>query len=128
MPYPPPYLVSCEENDQVSINQQQDGKGSMSATILDDGWMQSSALMGDPGMLLWLLGCVVIRKDGSCCVDTAEDDDGLDGIDEWRFTATDDARALDSMHAASLLQSWMKDDYDDNNQGYNDTIIPIVSM
>ncbi|CDH50732.1 predicted protein [Lichtheimia corymbifera JMRC:FSU:9682] len=71
---------------------------------------------------------VVIRNDGSCCVDTAEDDDGLDGIDEWRFTATDDTGALDSMHAASLLQSWMKDDYDDNNQGYNDTIIPIVSM
>ncbi|CDH55549.1 predicted protein [Lichtheimia corymbifera JMRC:FSU:9682] len=101
----------------------------MSATILDDRWMLSSAPMGDPGMLLWLLGCVVIRKDGSCCVDTAEDDDGLDGIDEWRFkAATDDTGALDSMHAASLLQSCMKDDYDDNNQGYNDTIIPVASM
>ncbi|CDH59955.1 predicted protein [Lichtheimia corymbifera JMRC:FSU:9682] len=54
-----------------------------------DGWMQSSTVVD-------YFVCRQ-RKDGSCCVDAAEDDDGLDGMDETacifdkcEFAAMDD--------------------------------------
>ncbi|CDH56457.1 predicted protein [Lichtheimia corymbifera JMRC:FSU:9682] len=60
-------------------------------------------------------------------VDTVEDDDGLDGLYlvERCFTAMDVIGTLKSMHAAAILQSWMKDIYDGSNQEYNGTVIPV---
>ncbi|CDH48734.1 predicted protein [Lichtheimia corymbifera JMRC:FSU:9682] len=40
----------------------------------------------------------------------------------------DDTGALDPMHAAAILQPWMKDDYAGSIKEYNDTIIPIASI
>ncbi|CDH60289.1 predicted protein [Lichtheimia corymbifera JMRC:FSU:9682] len=61
-------------------------------------------------LVTWL---VVGRNDH---VDTAEDDDGLAGIDEGCSTTMDDIGVLDTMQAAAILQSWIKDDYGGSNQ------------
>ncbi|CDH54272.1 predicted protein [Lichtheimia corymbifera JMRC:FSU:9682] len=58
-----------------------------------DGWMQSSTVMRSPGMLLWLLGASVVRRNDH--VDTTKDDDGLDGIDQ-----------MDDILMKGALQSW----------------------
>ncbi|CDH51107.1 predicted protein [Lichtheimia corymbifera JMRC:FSU:9682] len=75
-----------EENDQERIDQQAGWKRKhtnsdrMNQHGGFDGWMQSSAVMRSPGMLLWLLGASVVRRNDH--VDTTKDDDGLDGIDQ----------------------------------------------
>ncbi|KAJ8663887.1 hypothetical protein O0I10_000162 [Lichtheimia ornata] len=68
-------------------------------------------------------------------VDTAKDDDELDGIDkmaytfdEWCFAAMDGIGVLKSYYAATDLGSWTNEVYDGSNQECNDTIIPVASM
>ncbi|CDH55959.1 predicted protein [Lichtheimia corymbifera JMRC:FSU:9682] len=67
-----------EEYDQEAIDQQPDREGSISAAdymaVFNqhgglDGWMQSSTVMRSPGMLPWLLGASVVRRNDH--VDTA---------------------------------------------------------
>ncbi|CDH60316.1 predicted protein [Lichtheimia corymbifera JMRC:FSU:9682] len=96
-----------------------------------DGGIQSSAVM----RIVVITWRVVSRNNGSCHVDTAEDDDGPVWIDEMyyilpkgAFTALDAIGILKSMRAAAILQSWMKDAYDGSNQEYNDTVFPVDSM
>ncbi|CDH55577.1 predicted protein [Lichtheimia corymbifera JMRC:FSU:9682] len=68
------------------------------------------AIKGNDEILLWRLG--------SLPAGTEDDDNGSDGIDKGCRTAMDDMGALDSMHAAAILQSWMKDVYDGSNQEF----------
>ncbi|CDH49312.1 predicted protein [Lichtheimia corymbifera JMRC:FSU:9682] len=95
------------------------------------GWMGGIKCNGgqswNVALVTWR---VVNRKDH---VDTAKDDDEFNGVrayifDERCSTAMDDTGALDSMHAAAILQPRMKDDYAGGNKEYNDTIIPVASI
>ncbi|CDH60721.1 predicted protein [Lichtheimia corymbifera JMRC:FSU:9682] len=86
--------------------------------------------MSNPENVALVTWHVVSKNNGPCRVDTAEVDDGLDGIDksaciyEGCCTATDDIGELDTMHAAIIFQSWTKDDYD----GSNHTSTPVPSI
>ena len=112
------------------------GKGSTSAAILvcnghrwKDAIKRSDEKSWNVALVTWR---VISRIDGSCHVNTAEDDDGLDGIekrayifDERRcFTAMDDIGILEPKHTAPTLQPWMKGDHGDSNQEKDDAIIP----
>ncbi|CDH48479.1 predicted protein [Lichtheimia corymbifera JMRC:FSU:9682] len=63
--------------------QQQPHDGSFLLDLQWLWWMDGIKCSEEnPGMLLWLLGAFVCSKDGSYHVDTAEDDGGLDGIEQ----------------------------------------------
>ncbi|CDH59677.1 predicted protein [Lichtheimia corymbifera JMRC:FSU:9682] len=88
----------------------------------------------------WSVALVTWRlasgNDESYYVLTAEDDDGLDGMDkrpyifdERGFTTMDGVRALKSMHATSAISTIMDEDtYDGSNQEYNCITIAADSM
>ncbi|CDH54781.1 predicted protein [Lichtheimia corymbifera JMRC:FSU:9682] len=127
-----------EKMTKKGLTSKPDGEGSISAAIFNqhigsDGWMYSSAVMRHPGMLLWLLGASVVRRNDH--VDKAEDDDGLDGIDEMDDILAKGALQpwmllgiFKSMYAAAMSQSWMKDVYGGSNLEYSGTVIPVDSM
>ncbi|CDH59476.1 predicted protein [Lichtheimia corymbifera JMRC:FSU:9682] len=127
------------------VDQQPDGKGSISAAITEalscwtfndyDGWMQSSTVMRNPGMLLWLLGAssagamdyvmwIRLRRmvDWMACTR----DPYI--FDERGFTTMDDIATLKSMHAAATFTIMDEDAYDGSNKEYNDTTIPADSL
>ncbi|CDH49003.1 predicted protein [Lichtheimia corymbifera JMRC:FSU:9682] len=87
--------------------------------ISSDGWMHSSAVMRYLGMLLWFFGA------SSAGTTTWI---RLRMIMDWMgcFTAMDVIGTLKSMHAAAILQSWMKDVDDLSNQEYNGTVTPVI--
>lgn len=63
----------------------------------------------------------VSRKEGSCHMEAAEDDDGLDGT-VGRALIFDGRRCLqrlmfNSMHEAAILHLWMEDAREGSNQG-----------
>ncbi|CDH51894.1 predicted protein [Lichtheimia corymbifera JMRC:FSU:9682] len=100
------------------IHEQPNGKGNdhkaLSSKIIGfamvmDGRMPSNAMLRYPGMCFGTWN-TVSKDDGSRQLDTAEDDDGLDGIVEWAFifdegwlVAMDTIGILGSMHAAAIL-------------------------
>lgn len=70
-----------------------------------DGWLQSSAVMRNDSWNVALVACHVASKDdGSHPMDTAEEEDGSDEIDEGCSTAMDDIGILDYMHAATIFK------------------------
>ncbi|CDH59160.1 predicted protein [Lichtheimia corymbifera JMRC:FSU:9682] len=120
-----------EEHGQERIDQQPHGKGSIPPTTTSqhigfDGWMQSSAVKGNPGMLLWLLGASVVRRNDH--VDTTQDDDGLEGSTKWMISW---GKVPDSherywntqIKSCSSYFSIMDMFCHDDSQEYNGTII-----
>lgn len=87
--------------------------------------MQTSAAMGDPGILPWLL---VASSAGAMDLTTwiwpmlEMDDDGLMS----GFISLTKGVLQPWINACSnYFRSWMKDVYDGYHQEYNDTLIPI---
>ncbi|CDH49255.1 predicted protein [Lichtheimia corymbifera JMRC:FSU:9682] len=98
-----------------------------------DGWMD--AIKHSGGLLC--TSSAGRMKDGSCCLDAAEDDDGLDGMDETvcifdqsQFATMDDIGCWSQDMHSSKHAILEEDVYDGSNQGFNDAtvMIPTDSM
>ncbi|CDH50767.1 predicted protein [Lichtheimia corymbifera JMRC:FSU:9682] len=101
-----------------------------------DEWMDaikcSNVESWNVALATWL---VVSRNDGLCHVDTAEEYDGLDGMDKRSYifderclTTMDDIETLKSMHATAISTIMDEDTDDRSYQEYNGITIPADSM